>query len=150
MIERRGMMIIGQLALPLSASFTAAAFCVNVVEQPARLGLDEPALLAEWKVACRRGFALQAPLAFLGFALGTLVWYCTGQLLFFIGVLLMIANWPWTLLIMMPTNKKIMGTPLEEAGPETRDRIVKWNGLHATRTFLGCLAVFAFLLALVR
>ncbi len=127
-----------------------AAFYVNVVEQPARLGLDDPALLAEWKVAYRRGFALQAPLAFLGFALGTLVWYRTGQVLFLLGALLMIANWPWTLLIMMPTNKKIMATPLEEAEPETRDRLVKWNGLHATWTCLGCLAVFAFLLALVR
>jgi hypothetical protein len=49
----------------------------------------------------------------------------------------MIANWPWTLLVMMPINKKLMATPLEEAGAETRLQIQKWNGFHAMRTVFG-------------
>jgi hypothetical protein len=49
----------------------------------------------------------------------------------------MIANWPWTLLVMMPINRKLMATPLEEAGAETRLQIQKWNGFHAMRTVFG-------------
>src|SRR6185437_7174871 len=44
-------------------------------EQPARLGLDDRALLAEWHHAYRRGFAMQGPLALLGCLLGLLAWW---------------------------------------------------------------------------
>jgi hypothetical protein len=48
----------------------------------------------------------------------------------------------------MPTNKVLMATDPDKAGPKTRDLIVKWNGLHTVRTALGTLAVIAFLFAL--
>jgi hypothetical protein len=142
-------MLFACLALAAAALFTGAAFYVNFVEQPARLTLDDRALLAQWKPAYKRGTMMQATLAIIGFALGALAYWQTGRLAFLIGALLMLANWPWTLFAILPTNKILMATDLADAGPATRALLVKWNGLHAVRTALGALATAIFIVALV-
>jgi hypothetical protein len=141
-------MLIGHLALVVASLFASAAFYINFAEQPARLKLDDRALLAEWKPAYSRGFAMQGSLAVIGFLLGAIAWWQTGNLAFAAGALLMLANWPYTLFAIMPTNNALMATDLAQAGPETRALIVKWNRLHAVRTLLGALAVISFLFAL--
>ena len=138
-------MLFGQLALIVAAVFTGAAIYINVAEQPARLSLDDAALLAEWKPAYKRGFAMQAPLAIIGCLFGLIAWWQTAHFGFLAGAVLMIANWPWTLFGIMPTNKALEAVP--SGTPETRALIVKWNGLHAVRTCLGALATVAFLWA---
>jgi Domain of unknown function (DUF1772) len=140
-------MLVGSLALTTAALFTGAAFYVNFAEQPARLTLDDSALLAQWKPAYKRGAMMQATLAIAGFVLGALAWWQTGRLAFLIGALLMLANWPWTLLAILPTNKILMATEPADAGPATRALLMKWNGLHAIRTVLGTLATAAFIFA---
>ena len=52
-------MMAGQLALIIAALFTGAAFYVSFAEQSARLGLDDRALLAEWKPAYKRGYSFE-------------------------------------------------------------------------------------------
>jgi hypothetical protein len=47
----------------------------------------------------------------------------------------------------MPTNKRLMATPLEQAGPESRKLIETWARLHAVRTVLGVFATAIFLWA---
>lgn len=140
-------MLFGQLALVTAAVFTGAAVYINAVEQPARLGLDDRALLAEWKPAYQRGFAMQASLAVVGFLFGAAAWWLGGGAGWLAGALLMIANWPFTLLAIMPTNTRLMGTDLAAAGPESRALIRRWAGLHAVRTALGGAATLTFLWA---
>ena len=141
-------MLTGHLALAAASVFTGAAFYVNYAEQPARLGLDDRSLLAEWKPAYQRGYVMQASLAIIGFLLGVVAWWATGTLAFLIGALLIVANWPWTLLGIAPTNKALMATDLADSGADTRALLLKWNRLHAVRTVLGGLSVAAFLVAL--
>jgi len=141
-------MMFGLFALITAALFAGAAFYVNFAEQPARLTPDDRALLAQWKPAYKRGYMMQATLAVVGFALGAVAWWSTGRLAFLIGALLMLANWPWTLLAIMPTNNVLMATKPAAAGPATRALLLKWNRLHAVRTVLGALATAAFIFAL--
>jgi Domain of unknown function (DUF1772) len=61
----------------------------------------------------------------------------------------MIANWPWTLLGIMPTNNALMAIDPADTTPKTRALIVKWGTLHAVRSALGTLATIAFLLGCI-
>ena len=140
-------MTFGLLALIASAIFCGAALYVNVAEQPARLSLDDRALLAEWKPSYKRGAAMQAPLALVGFLLGILAWWQTAHPGFLIGAIAIIAPWPWTLIGIKPTNDALLATDPDKAGPQTRALIVRWGAIHGVRTALGALATVAFLWA---
>src|SRR3712207_2073826 len=138
-------MFAGQLALVTATIFAGAALYISAVEHPARLGLDDRALLTEWKPAYKRGTAMQAPLAVLGFVLGLAAWWQTGQAAWMLGAFLMIANWPVTFFAIMPTNNRLMSIEPAMAGPESRAMIETWGSLHGIRTALGLSASLAFL-----
>ena len=140
-------MIVGQLALITAALFAGAALYINIAEQPARLGLDDRSLLTEWKPAYKRGAAMQAPLAIVGFLLGLAAWWQSGGLMWIVGALLMLANWPVTFFAIMPTNNRLMALDPQMAGPESRAMIETWASLHTIRTALGLAATIAFLWA---
>jgi Domain of unknown function (DUF1772) len=142
-------MILGHLALISASAFAGAALYVNVAEQPARLLLDDQALLSEWKPSYKRGFAMQAPLAVVGCIFGLIAWWHTRDPGFLIGAILMIANWPWTLLGIMPTNHALMAVDAANPTPQIRPLMVKWGSLHAVRSVLGLLAIIAFLLGCI-
>jgi hypothetical protein len=140
-------MTFGLLALIAAAVFSGAALYVNVAEQPARLLLDDRALLTEWKPSYKRGAAMQAPTVLVAFLLGMAAWWQTSQVGFLIGAVAIIAAWPWTLIGIKPTNDALLATEPDNAGPRVRALVVRWGALHAVRTVLGVLATLAFLWA---
>jgi hypothetical protein len=140
-------MFTGQLALMTAAIFAGAALYVSVAEQPARLNLEDRPLLQEWIPSYKRGFAMQAPLAAVGFLLGILAWWQTANWLWLLGAFVLVANWPYTLIGIMPVNRRLMAMRPEQANAASTALITQWGALHGIRTALGLSATVIFLLA---
>lgn len=142
------MVIIGIVALICAALFTGAAGYITLVEHPARLSLADGPLLAQWKPSYDRALPLQSSLAIAGGITGMGAWYLSGNLLSALGSLVLLANWPFTLVAIMPTNKQLKVVRPEEAGPTTRALLVSWGKLHTVRSVLGVVSTIVFGLAL--
>jgi hypothetical protein len=138
-------MLAGELALTIASVFTGAAIYINIVEQPARLQLDNRSLLAEWKPAYKRGYIMQASLAIVGGLFGLVAYLTTLDWRWLLGAIVLLANWPYTIFIIMPTNRRLMETPPEAATAETRRMLERWGTLHAGRSALGLMATLIFL-----
>jgi len=138
-------MFAGLVALTVAAAFSGAAFYVGFAEQPARLQLDDKALLQQWKPSYARGFAMQATLAVISAAFGFLASWQLHDWRWALAAALILANWPYTLLIMMPTNKRIDAWRIEDANVNSRSLIARWGKLHAVRTALGLAAAASYL-----
>jgi Domain of unknown function (DUF1772) len=140
-------MLVGQFAPTIAAVFTGAAVYINIAEQPARLQLDNRSLLAEWKLSYRRGYVMQASLAIVGGFFGLVAYLSTLDWRWLLGAIVLLANWPYTLFVIAPTNNRLMDTPPEVATAETRRMLERWGALHAGRSALGLVATLIFLWA---
>ena len=141
-------MLAGLVALVLAAAFAGAAIFVNVAEQPARLTLDDPALLLEWQKSYERAAPMQGGLALLAALLGFLAAWQLHDWRLAVGALLILANWPYTLLVIKPTNDRLHAIKPELANAETRQAIISWGYLHGGCSALGVAATLVFLWAL--
>ena len=138
------MNIIAIVALISAALFTGAAGYITLVEHPARLQLADGPLLAQWKPSYDRALPIQSGLAIAGGLSGMGAWYLSGTLLWVFGSLVLLANWPFTLLAIMPTNKRLKMIELEKAGPASRSLLVSWGKLHCVRSVLGVASTVLF------
>jgi hypothetical protein len=61
-----------------------------------------------------------------------------------LGAVVLLANWPHTILLIKPTNRHLMDTAAEAATAETRRMIGQWGLLDDGRSALGIIATLVF------
>ena len=140
-------MIVGQLALIAAAAFAGAAIYVNVAEQPARLVLDDRAMLAQWKRSYDNASVMQAGLALVACVLGVIAFVSSHDWRWLLGALLILAPWPWTIFVIMPVNRRLKATAPDAAQSDTRASVEHWGRLHAGRSAFGIAATLVYLWA---
>ena len=140
-------MLIGQLALITAAAFAGAAIYVTAAEQPARLVLDDDALLRQWQSSYPRASVMQASLALGSAVLGAAAYASSGDWRWLAGAVLIFANLPFTILVILPTNKRLQALTSAAADLGTRHAIETWARLHLVRDALGLSATAAYLWA---
>ena len=132
-------------ALVFASLFAGAALYISLVEHPARLGLDDGPLPAQWQPSYKRALPIQAGLAVLGGIAGIVAWYQLREWQLVVGGVVLLANWPSTLLVIMPTNKRLFAIQPQDAAAESRRLLLRWGGLHNVRSLLGAVSVLMFL-----
>ena len=132
-------------ALEMIAAFTAvlfagAALYINLVEHPARMKLDTKFAASQWAPSYKRATLLQAPLALVSFVTGSAAWLLGADVWWLVAALVMGAVVPFTFVVVMPTNHKLLAPGRDLASAETRGLLQKWAKLHGVRTALSLVA----------
>ena len=132
-----------------SGIFAGAALYVNLVEQPARLSCGVELAVTQWRPSYKRGTMMQAPLAAIGALAALVSWWLDRGLAWLIGGLLLLLIIPFTLLVIMPTNKRLESRELDLRSEEAGRLLRRWGRLHAVRSILSVIVFVIFLFLLL-
>jgi hypothetical protein len=145
-LQQGAIMISGTLALAFAAAFTGASFYVNWVEQPARLKLDDAALLSEWGPSDSRGVSLLAALALLAAIAGLIAYFDTQDISWAVGAVIILGSWLYAFFVMSPLDNQVRSLRGGEVGA-ARALVRQWGLVESGLTAIGAIAVLVFLWA---
>jgi hypothetical protein len=128
------------IATACAALFAGASLYINVAEHPGRMKLNTAAAAAQWAPSYQRATLMQAPLAVVSCLGGIGAWLLGGGAGWGIAALLIGAVVPFTLIIIMPTNRALLAPGRDLASTSTRELLVRWGRLHSVRTVLSLAA----------
>jgi hypothetical protein len=128
-----------------TALFAGASLYINLVEHPARMECGTAVAAAEFGPSYRRATVMQASLAVAASLTGTWAWWLNSIGAWLVGAILIGAVVPFTLIAILPTNKKLLDPLLDRNSELARTLLRKWGRLHAVRTVLSVVALVIFL-----
>lgn len=141
-------MAIELLALLSGALFTGGAVYVLLVEHPARMDLPPGAAAEQFRASYRRAAPWQAATAILCVLCGLAASLRGGSWAWAIGAGLIGLAVPFTLIVILPTNRQLLGT--EVSDEERRTLLRRWAELHWVRSALGITGLVVLVSAALR
>lgn len=138
-------MIFEAIATACAGLFAGAAIYITFVEHPARLECGTELALREFGPSYHRATIMQASLAVLGLVSAVVAWFQHGELTTLVAGLLLGAVVPFTLIVIFPTNKRLLDPRLDPRSTDASQLLRRWGMLHAVRSAISAIA-FAILL----
>jgi uncharacterized membrane protein len=135
------------IATLCGALFAGAAAYVSLVEHPARLSCGPEIAVREFRPSYHRGAIMQATLAVIGTIAGFAAWAMGQGPLWAVGAAFLGSAVPFTLIAILPTNKRLLDPALEPSSSEAATLLSRWGALHAVRTLVGLVALILFVVA---
>jgi Domain of unknown function (DUF1772) len=137
---------IAEFVAILSCSlFTGAAVYLSLVEHPARMECGVELAATEFAPSYRRATVMQASLAAVGLLSSIAAWLAGASFLWVIAGVLLGSVIPFTLIVILPTNKQLLNPALDKRSKETERLLARWGTLHVVRSVLSGLALLLFL-----
>ena len=138
------------IAIIACTLFTGAAVYINLVEHPARLACGTEIALRQWAPSYKRATVMQVSLAVVATIAGVVRGSGDAGAMWFAGAALIFAVIPFTVLVILPTNNRLLNPRIDPRAAETRQLLDRWGRLHAVRSVLSLAASVIFVLAAVR
>jgi hypothetical protein len=133
------------VSLLACALFTGAAVYVNLVEHPARMECGVELAATEFAPSYRRATVLQAACAAVGLLASVAAWLAGSGFWWLVAGVLLGSVIPFTLIVILPTNKRLLSPELDRRSAEAERLLARWGRLHAVRSVLSGLALLLFL-----
>lgn len=133
-------MVFELLATLCAGLFAGAAIYITLVEHPARLECGTELAATEFGPSYRRATVMQASLAALGLLAAITAWARAGGVTVLIGGLLLGLVIPFTLVVILPTNQRLLDPGLDRGSAEAARLLARWGRLHAVRSVASGLA----------
>lgn len=101
------------------------------------MGCETKIAATVWAPSYKRATVMQASLAIVSFLAGTSAWLLGGGISWLLGAVLIGLVVPFTFIVIMPTNHKLLEEGRDLSSDETRVLLEKWEKLHAVRSLLS-------------
>ena len=129
--------------------FAGASVYISLVEHPARMACGVEIAAAEFPPTYRRASIMQATLAAAGLISSIAVWLAGATFWWLVGGVVLGAVIPFTLIVILPTNKQLLSPTLDRRSAQTERLLARWSRLHAVRSVLSGLALLLLLYLLI-
>jgi hypothetical protein len=138
---------VAEIVATLAAGlFAGAAIYINAAEHPARMEGGVPLAVTEFGPSYRRAAVMQAGLAVIGSVAGASAWWLGAGRPWLIGAVVLSFVVPFTIIVMMPTNQRLLDPGLDKTSSEAHGLLVRWGRLHAVRSLAGAVSFLIFVL----
>ncbi len=137
------------VAVLLCSLFTGASVYISLVEHPARMQCGVEIAATQFAPSYRRATIMQATLAAVGLVSSIAAWLAGATFWWLVGGIVLGSVIPFTLFVILPTNKQLLSPALDRRSAETERLLARWGMLHAVRSVLSGLALLLLLYLLI-